>query len=71
MDNDEEKQLLFELSKRIKHFRKIKGVTQEEAYNDTGIHFARIEQGKRDISYTTLCRVCKYLETNKQNFFSY
>lgn len=38
------------------------GVTQEQVYNDTGIHIARIEQGKRDISYTTLVKLAQYFE---------
>jgi len=26
----------------------------------TGVHIARIEQGKRDVSYTTLCKLADY-----------
>jgi transcriptional regulator with XRE-family HTH domain len=55
-----EKQLLLDLAKRLKALRKIKGVTQEDVYNDTGIHIARIEQGKRDVAYTTLVRLAEY-----------
>jgi transcriptional regulator with XRE-family HTH domain len=57
MDNQE---LLLNLAKRLKELRKTKGVTQEDVYNDTGIHVARIEQGKRDISYTTLYKLAEY-----------
>ena len=46
--------------KKIKALRQIKGVTQEQMYNDTGIHVARIEQGKRDISFTTLKKIAGY-----------
>lgn len=53
-------EILLELAKKLKGLRKIKGVTQEQVYNDTGIHIARIEQGKRDISYTTLVRLADY-----------
>lgn len=56
--NDQE--LLLNLAKRLKELRKHKGVTQWEVYNEIGIHIARIEQGKRDISYTTLCRLADY-----------
>lgn len=59
MDNQE---LLLNLAKRLKELRKLKGLTQEDVYNDTGIHVARIEQGKRDISYTTLWRLANYFE---------
>lgn len=59
----ENQELLLNLAKRLKELRKQKGVTQEDVYNDTGIHVARIEQGKRDISYTTLRRLANYFET--------
>lgn len=51
---------LLKLANRIKNLRNKKGVTQEIAYIDTGIHFGRIEQGKRDVSYTTLVKLSKY-----------
>ncbi len=59
----------FNLAKRIKALRKERNLTQEIAYNDTGIHFARIEQGNRDISYTTLLKICKYFEISPEEFF--
>lgn len=42
--------------------RKKRNLTQEECFNDTGIHFARIEQGKINISYLTLISICKYFD---------
>lgn len=51
---------LLKLANRIKNLRNKKGVTQEIAYIDTGIHFGRIEQGKRNVSYTTLVKLSKY-----------
>lgn len=64
----EEKEVLLHLARRIKELRKTKGVTQEQMYNDTGIHVARIEQGKRDISFTTLLKITKYFEVNLTAF---
>ena len=57
MENNE---LLLNLSKKLKGLRKIKNVTQEQVLHETGIHIARVEQGKRDISYTTLCKLADY-----------
>ncbi|MGM5631697.1 helix-turn-helix transcriptional regulator [Apibacter raozihei] len=51
---------LLKLANRIKYLRAKKGVTQEIVYIDTGIHIGRIEQGKRDVSYTTLVKLSKY-----------
>lgn len=56
----DEKELLLGLANRLKELRKGKALTQEDVYNDTGIHIARIEQGKRDISYTTLIKLADY-----------
>lgn len=64
----ENQELLLNLARRLKELRKQKNVTQEDVYNDTGIHVARIEQGKRDISYTTLCRLAEYFQTNLDFF---
>lgn len=65
MENNE---ILLTLAKRLKELRKQKNVTQEDVYNDTGIHVARIEQGKRDISFTTLCKLAEYFGVNINSF---
>ena len=57
-------EILLDLANKLKGLRKIKDVTQEQVYNDTGIHIARIEQGKRDISYTTLVKLVDYFEVS-------
>lgn len=62
MTPKEKAKLLSVLAEKVKTYRLAKGVTQQEAYDDTGIHFGRIEQGKRDVSYTTLVKLCEYLE---------
>lgn len=67
----EEKEVLLHLARRIKELRKTKGVTQEQMYNDTGIHVARIEQGKRDISFTTLLKIAKYFEVYLDEFIGF
>ncbi len=65
MTNEE---LLLNLAKRLKELRKKKGVTQDDVYNDTGIHVARIEQGNRDIAYTTLVRLAEYFGVDLNDF---
>jgi transcriptional regulator with XRE-family HTH domain len=64
----EEKEVLLELAKKIKELRLTKKLTQEEVYNDTGIHVARIEQGKRNVSFTTLKKLTKYFEVSLKYF---
>lgn len=64
-----ERNELLKLANKVKKLRNSKGVTQEVALIDTGIHFGRIEQGKRDISLTTLLKICKYFEITPSEFF--
>jgi len=69
MKDNNKKELLVDLARRIKGLRKERNLTQEDCYNDTGIHFARIEQGKRDVSYTTLVKICDYFGITILEFF--
>lgn len=70
MEKDDKRELLNLLAKRVKFLRAQKGVTQEDALTDTGIHFGRIEQGQRDISFTTLQKICAYFEISLKDFFT-
>ncbi|WP_062057277.1 helix-turn-helix domain-containing protein [Aquimarina longa] len=70
MEESEKKELLNNLAKRIKELRSKKEVTQENALNDTGIHFGRIEQANRDISFTTLFKICQYFQISPKDFFT-
>jgi transcriptional regulator with XRE-family HTH domain len=65
----DKQELLLNLAKRLKELREHKKVSQEAVLNDTGIHIARIEQGKRDISYTTLFRLANYFDVPPSTFF--
>ncbi len=69
MKKDNKDLLLLKLAQRVKELRKIKGVTQEDALNDTGIQFSRIEQGKRDVQLSTLSKICEYFEISFKDFF--
>lgn len=64
----EQREVLIHLAKKVKQLRIEKGVTQEQMYNDTGIHVARIEQGNRDVSYTTLVKIASYFEVSLSYF---
>ena len=63
------KELIFKIVSCIKQLRKEKKITLEVFYNDTGIHIARIEQGKLNISISTLNKICEYLEIKLSDFF--
>lgn len=53
----------------IKEIRRSKNITLETFYFDTGIHLARIEQGKQNISVATLSKICGYFEIKLSDFF--
>lgn len=57
------------ISEKFKKLREIKGVSQLDVLNDTGIHIARIETGKVNISVSTLAVLCKYFDINLSEYF--
>ena len=48
-----------------------KNITLESFYFDTGIHLARIEQGKQNITVSTLSKICDYFEISLSQFFDF
>lgn len=63
-------ELLTNISKRIKELRQERNITQEIFYNDTGINIGRIERAKRNLSISSLKKICEYLEVSLEEFFS-
>ncbi len=61
--------LLRKIALRLKQLREQKGLTQENFYNDTGIHIGRIETLKRNVSVSTLEDICKYFNISLSDFF--
>ena len=44
-------------------------ITQEDFYNDTGIHISRIETGRVNISISTLKAILDYYKVTMSSFF--
>jgi transcriptional regulator with XRE-family HTH domain len=44
-------------------------LTQEDVYNDTNVHLARIETGKINVSISTLKHLCDYFDVSLKDFF--
>jgi transcriptional regulator with XRE-family HTH domain len=61
--------LLNKIALRVKALREAKGYSQEQVYNETDIHIARIETAKVNISVSTLNRLCKYFKISLSDFF--
>lgn len=64
-----DKDLLAEITLGIKTLRKEKNITLETFFFDTGIHLARIEQGKTNITVSTLSQICRYFNISLKDFF--
>lgn len=61
--------LIKQIVLNIKALRKSKNITLEVFFFDTGIHLARIEQSKQNISISTLSKICNYFEISLSSFF--
>ena len=62
-------ELINEIVSFLKLLRQEHGLTQEDVYNDTGIHIARIETKKFNISISTLAALANYFNISLEEFF--
>lgn len=61
-------ELLKVIAKKLKVIRYEKGLTQEDVYNDTGVHISRIETARVNITVSTLNALCKYYDISLVDF---
>lgn len=64
-----DKILLKKIALCIKKIRSEEGITLDAFYIDTGIHLARIEQGKTNLTITSLAKICNYFNVSLSEFF--
>ncbi len=64
-------QLIDAVVLKLKLLRESNGLTQEDVYNDTGIHIARIETRKFNITISTLDALTKYFNISMEDFFKH
>jgi transcriptional regulator with XRE-family HTH domain len=67
----QDEELILDIIDCLKAIRKSRNITLEAFYFDTGIHIARIEQGKTNITISTLSKICEYYQLTLFEFFSY
>ncbi|PKH50084.1 XRE family transcriptional regulator [Tenacibaculum sp. Bg11-29] len=53
----------------LKILRDEYNITLNDFYIDTGIHLARIEQGKTNVTVFTLQKICDYFNITMLDFF--
>jgi transcriptional regulator with XRE-family HTH domain len=64
------KKLLKSIAVQLKELRLLYNITQEDFYNDTNIHIARIETGNNNVSISTLDEICQYFNISLSKFFA-
>ncbi|MBB6612560.1 helix-turn-helix transcriptional regulator [Pontibacter sp. Tf4] len=62
--------LLDAVSTRVKQLRTEREITLEVFFHDTGIHLARLEAGRSNVTLSTLEAVCRYFGVTLSEFFS-
>ena len=60
--------LLKYIAHKCKELRAKKGISQEAAYEDTRINIGKVETAKKNITVSTLAKLCKYYDTNLIDF---
>lgn len=70
MEQRSDKQLQLLIAQRVKYLRKQKGVSQQQAYNDTDVHIGRIETAKLNVTVNTIAILCSYFNITLMEFFS-
>ena len=53
----------------LKVLRKKRNLTQEDFYNDTGIHISRVETGRVNVTLSTLKTILDYYQVPLSEFF--
>ena len=61
--------LLRTVADRLRTIRKEKGVSQRIVYIDTEIHVGRIEQGRKNLTLSTLAILCDYYGITLEELF--
>lgn len=69
MGQIKDEKLLQNIALRLKALREGRGMSQEELYNQTDIHVARIETAKVNVSVSTLSKLCTHFGISLADFF--
>ena len=54
---------------RLQQLRRKKGITQQEVYDATGIHVARLEARRANMTISTLASLCHFYGITLAEFF--
>ncbi len=58
-----------QVADRIRQLRKVRGLTQDAVYEDTGVHIKHIESKGLNLTITSIAILCRYFEITLEEFF--
>lgn len=58
-----------EVVHRLQRLRRERGLTLQEVYDATGIHLARLEASRANLTVLTLATLCRHYEVTLEDFF--
>ena len=67
-DQERNIELLQYIAGKCKELRARKGKSQEDVYEDTGINIGKIETAKKNITVSTLAKLCRYYNLTLVDF---
>jgi transcriptional regulator with XRE-family HTH domain len=68
MTHYRDKKLLQRIAISLKQLREVRGLTQVEVFDDTGIHIGRLETAKVNVTVSTLALLCEYYKMSFSEF---
>ena len=60
--------LIVSIALVLKELRESRGVSQQDVYIETNVHIARIENGRNNLSVSTLSALLKYFRIRMSEF---
>jgi transcriptional regulator with XRE-family HTH domain len=57
------------LIQRLQQLRQARELTQQEVYNDTGVHIGRLEAQRANMTLRTLVVLCRYYHVSLAELF--
>lgn len=64
-----DEKLLEQIALRLRELRKVRGLSQDAVFEDTGVFVRRIEAGTNNLTISTLSALCDYYEITLEEFF--
>lgn len=70
MKQERDNAILEYIARKCKELRAERDVSQEIVYEDTGLHIGKIETAKKNVTISTLTKLCRYYGITIEEFFA-